>query len=206
MKRLLALLGGFLFLLPLTACSLFSELELPEPEPEAAAEEQPPEEAEPEGSKALTLIFAHEVDENRTALLESAQQTALEKGYTLSNVVTMGNAELQTRFLQLAQEAGEQAVLIELFDPATAADVVRDAGEMAVIFLDTAPDGNSALRKKAFYVGSPDGEGDAYLRLTGRVAMQAADNLIRGVDAGEETDVRPSGHKFNIPSDGILEE
>ena len=118
----------------------------------------------------------------------------------------MGNAELQTRFLQLAQEAGEQAVLIELFDPATAADVVRDAGEMAVIFLDTAPDGNSALRKKAFYVGSPDGEGDAYLRLTGRVAMQAADNLIRGVDAGEETDVRPSGHKFNIPSDGILEE
>ena len=96
------------------------ELAEPESEPEAETEEI---EEEPEGSKALTLMFAHAIDEGRTGLLEAARQAAQEKGYTLSTVVSLGDPKLQSRFLQLARDAGEQAILLELADPATAAAV-----------------------------------------------------------------------------------
>jgi len=203
MKRFPALLCACFCFLLLTGCDFLSGIDLAEPEPEPEAEtEEIKEEEEPEGSKALTLMFAHAIDEGRTGLLEAARQVAEEKGYTLSTVVSLGDPELQSRFLQLARDAGEQAILLELTDPAAAAAVLDDAGEMAVVFVDVLPD--SGLSKRAIYVGNPEGDGDSYLRLTGRTAMLAADNLIRGEAANAETELKLSGHKITVPADGVL--
>ena len=201
MKRFPALLCACFCFLLLTGCDFLSGIELAEPESEPEAETEEIEE-EPEGPKALTLMFAHAIDEGRTGLLEAARQAAQEKGYTLSTVVSLGDPKLQSRFLQLARDAGEQAILLELADPAAAAAVLDDAGEMAVVFVDVLPD--SGLSKRAIYVGNPEGDGDPYLRLTGRTAMLAADNLIRGEAANTETELKLSGHKITVPADGVL--
>ena len=176
MKRIFALLFSIALMLSLLpGCGLLAETELADPEPEAGQPEDAEAPPEPEGSKAVTLVFAYEQD------------------------------ELQNRFIGLAREAGEQAILIELADPARAAEAVEAAGEMAVVFVNTAPDSNSVLGKRAVFVGNPEGEGELYLRLTGRTAMRAADNLIRGVATDEETELKLSGHKISIPADGVLE-
>lgn len=201
MKRVTALLCAFFCIFQLSGCDLFSDIELAEPLPEPPVEETP---EEPEGSKAVTLIFAHAIDDGRTALLEAAQQIADEKGYTLSSVATLGRTDLQERFIELARDAGEQVVLLELIDPADAAAAARQAGDMAVVFIDTAPDGNSALGKRSIYVGNPEGEGELYLRLTGRTAMGAADNLIRGEAADKDAELKLSGHRILVPADGVL--
>ena len=73
---------------------------------------------------------------------------------------------------------------------------------MAVVFVDVLPD--SGLSKRAIYVGNPEGDGVPYLRLTGRTAMLAADNLIRGEAANTETELKLSGHKITVPADGVL--
>ena len=206
MKRIFALLFSIALMLSLLpGCGLLAETELADPEPEAGRPEDAEAPPEPEGSKAVTLVFAYEQDDGHTDLLEAASQIADSKGYTLSTVESLGNHELQNRFIGLAREAGEQAILIELADPARAAEAVEAAGEMAVVFVNTAPDSNSVLGKRAVFVGNPEGEGELYLRLTGRTAMRAADNLIRGVATDEETELKLSGHKISIPADGVLE-
>ena len=209
MKRLQALLCAFACM-TLTGCSLLDGLDLgldlAEPLPEPPAEEEELPEEEPEGSKALTLIFAHEIDENREDLLEAARQLADSKGYTLSAVETLGRPDLQQRFLVLARDAGEQAVLLELVDPAAASEAVQQAGEMAVIFVDVEPESSSALGRRAIYVGNSIGEGEPYLRLTGRTAVHAADNLIRGEAADTDTELKLSGHRITVPADGVLPE
>lgn len=204
MKRILALLFSIALMLSLlSGCDLLSGTELADPDPEIEHQEET--EPEPIGSKAVTLIFAYAEDDGRTDLLEAATQIADAKGYTLSAVESLGNPELQNRFIELARDAGEQAILVELADPSRADDAVEAAGDMAVIFIDTAPDSNSVLGKRVIFVGNPDGEGELYLRLTGRTAMRAADNLIRDVAADEETELKLSGHKIHIPADGVLE-
>ncbi len=198
--------GAVLSLYFFSGCGLISDITLAEPEPAPPSvpeQEAPPE--EPEGSKALTLIFAHEMDDGRTDLLEAAEQIAEEKGYTLSTVTALGDPVLQERFIELARDAGEQAILIELADRSTASAAVQQAGEMAVIFIDTMPEDNSALSKHAIYVGNQEGEGELYLRLTGRTALRAADNLIRNEPADTETELKLSGHKIMIPADGMIE-
>ena len=206
MKRIFALLFSIALLLSLLpGCSLLAGTELADPDPGTEQPEDPEAEAEPEGSKAVTLVFAVEQDEGHTDLLEAAAQIANSKGYTLSTVEALGNPELQSRFIELARDAGEQAILIELADPSRAAEAVEAAGEMAVVFVNTAPDSSSVLGKRVIFVGNPEGEGELYLRLTGRTAMRAADNLIRGAAVDEETELKLSGHKISVPADGVLE-
>lgn len=202
MKRIFALLLAALFSMSLAACG--GEDDAPAPaDPGAAAGEEEP--AEDEGSKAVTLIFADEIDDDRTDLLEAAEQIAESKGFTLSTVVSLGDSEKQNRFLELARDAGERVILIELADPDGAAEVVDLAGEMAVVFVDTVPSDSAALSKMAVYVGNPEGAGESYLRLTGRTAMRAALNLISGADVAEETELKVSGNQITVPADGVIE-
>lgn len=212
MKRMLALWCAFLCTVLLSGCDWITNFELAEPLPEPSAEEpaETSEEAgepeEPEGSKAITILFAHAADEEsgRSALLEGARQFAESKGYALSSVETLGRPDLQSRFVEMARDAGEQAILVELIDPSDAEAVAELAGDMAVVFIDTAPESNSVLGKRVIYVGNSDGKGDLYLRLTGRTAMCAADNLLLGQAADQDTDLKLSGHKITVPADGVL--
>ena len=208
MKRLIAMLCACLCLL--TGCSLLEGIELAPPEEPAAeggpdsAESAPEDgaEAEPEGPKTFTLIFAEEPDEADAALLEAAQQTAEAAGYTLSSVVSLNDPELQSRFLKLASSAGERAVLLELIDPANAEDAIGDAGGMEIVFICKLPD--SGLDKHAIYVGNPEGAGDLYLRTTGQTAALAAMNLMTGASAAQDTGLKLSGHKITVPADGVI--
>lgn len=202
MKRIFALLLAALFCMSLAACG--GEDDAPAPaDPDASAGEEEP--AEDEGSKAVTLIFADEIDDDRTDLLEAASQIAESKGFTLSTVVSLGDSEKQNRFLELARDAGERVILIELADPDGAAEVVDLAGEMAVVFVDTMPSDSAALSKTAVYVGNPEGAGESYLRLTGRTAMRAALNLVSGANVAEETELKVSGNQITVPADGVIE-
>lgn len=211
MKRILySLLFSFVFALLLSGCDLLEGIELAPPEDPAADTSEAdtgggeaPEE-EPEGSKAVTLLFAEEMDEERTVLLEAAQAAAEEAGYTLSTVTSLGDPELQSRFLKMASAAGEQAILIELTDPAEAESALEDAGAMSVVFVGAQPE--AGLGKSAIYVGNPEGAGDLYLRMTGSVAMRAAANLIEGNSVSEGTDLKVSGHKIIVPADGVIAE
>lgn len=205
MKRMIAMLCACLCLL--TGCSLLEGIELAPPEEPAAeggdaANPEGGADAEPEGPKTFTLIFAEEPDEADTALLEAAQQAAEAAGYTLSSITSLGDPELQSRFLKLASSAGERVVLLELIDPADAEDAIGDAGGMDVIFINKLPD--SGLDRNAIYVGNPEGAGDLYQRAVGQTAALAALNLIAGNPAAEETGLRLSGHKITVPADGVI--
>lgn len=212
MKRMIAILCVCLFLL--TGCSLLEGIELAPPEEPTAEGEAAPDSAEatpgdgeqageePEGPKTFTLIFAEEPDEGDAVLLEAAQQAAEGAGYTLTTVTSLGDPELQSRFLKLAGSAGERVVLLELIDTAEVEEAIGDAGGMDVIFIGKLPE--SGLDKHAIYVGNPEGAGDLYLRMTGQTAALAAVNLVSGVPAAEETGLRLSGHKITVPADGVI--
>lgn len=213
MKRIIAMLCACLFLL--TGCSLLEGIELAPSEEPAAGDGTAPDSAgaapeggtqpelEPEGPKTFTLIFAEEPDEEDAVLLEAAQQAAESAGYTLYSVTSLGDPELQSRFLKLASSAGERVVLLELVDPAEAEEAIGDAGGMDVVFIGKLPE--SGLDKHAIYVGNPEGAGNLYLRATGQTAALAAVNLISGTPAAEETGLRLSGHKITVPADGVIE-
>ncbi len=207
MKRVFALLCALFCIVQLSGCEQVADLlkpDLANPLPEQSTEEEPEEPAEPEGSKAVTLVFAHAIDEGRAALLEAAQQIADAEGYTLSTVETLGRQDLQSRFVELARDAGEQVILIELISAEEGLEIARAAGDMAVVFLDVQPSSHSALGKRAIYVGNPEGGGESYLRLTGRTAMRAAHNLVMEEAADKDTELKLSGNKITVPADGVL--
>lgn len=212
MKRMIVMLCVCIFLL--TGCSLLEGVELAPPEAPAAedgggsdtagAAPEDSAEAEPEGPKTFTLIFAEEPDEADAVLLEAAQQAAAAAGYTLSSVTSLGDPELQSRFLKLAGSAGERVVLLELVDSAETEEAIGDAGGMDVIFIGKLPD--SGLDRHAIYVGNPEGAGDSYHRAAGRTAALAAVNFIAGASAAQDTGLRLSGNKITVPADGVIAE
>lgn len=159
-------------------------------------------EEEEELSTTLTLVLAGPVEEERADLVDAAQKEAESQGYTLS-VVQSDKAEMQLRYLSLAREAGDRALLVELADREAAAEFVDTANNIPLIFIQAAPD-DDVLSNKAVYVGNPAGLGTAYFRAEGKVCVRAAINMINGNDPAAETGLRRTGNKVTLPSDGMI--
>ena len=93
---------------------------------------------------SMTLIMSLR-DEFLSTLEAGAQAAAEEAGVTLSTQDAQNDTGDLLQFIESARNAGDDAVLINLVDAATAQQCIEAAGDMKVVFVNRVPEDTSAL-------------------------------------------------------------
>ena len=102
----------------------------------------------------LTLIMAVRdewLSELETAALNAAKEIG---GINLTTQDANQDVSKQLQYIETACNAGADAVIINMVDPATAAQCVEAAGDVPVVFVNRCPTDTSVLGEKVVYVGS----------------------------------------------------
>jgi len=109
----------------------------------------------PANQKNLSLLL--QIRNDFSAILEPAVKSAAERaGYTLNAVNAYASPGLQLEQLRGAKRRGEEAVIVNLADPVHPQDILEEAGDMKVVFLNHVPADLSVLKKNAIFVGPND--------------------------------------------------
>ena len=93
---------------------------------------------------SMTLIMSLR-DEFLSTLEAGAQSAASELGVTLSTQDAQNATGDLLQFIESARNAGDDAVLINLVDAATAQQCIEAAGDMKVVFVNRVPEDTSVL-------------------------------------------------------------
>jgi ABC-type sugar transport system substrate-binding protein len=107
------------------------------------------------GNLNMTLIMALR-DQFLSELEEAAKEAAAECGVNLTTQDANNDTSKLIQYVETAKNAGEQAIIINMVDPATAAQCVEAAGDMKVVFVNRFPTDESVLDENAVYVGSDE--------------------------------------------------
>ena len=93
---------------------------------------------------SMTLIMSLR-DEFLSTLEAGAQAAAEEAGVTLATQDAQNDTGKMLQFIESARNAGDDAVLINLVDAATAQQCIEAAGDMKVVFVNRVPEDTSVL-------------------------------------------------------------
>lgn len=103
----------------------------------------------------MTLIMSQR-DEFLSELESAAVNAAKELGVNLTTQDANSDTSKMLQYIETAKNAGEKAIIINMVDPATAAQCVESAGDMKVVFVNRYPTDPSVLNENAVYVGSDE--------------------------------------------------
>ena len=93
---------------------------------------------------SMTLIMSLR-DEFLSTLEAGSKSAADELGVTLASQDAQNDTGKMLQFIESAKNAGDDAVLINLVDAATAQQCIEAAGDMKVVFVNRAPSDTSVL-------------------------------------------------------------
>ncbi len=108
-----------------------------------------------DGAYNMTLIMALR-DEFLSALETGAKNAAKDAGVKLTTQDAQNDTSKLLQYIETAKNNGEDAVIINMVDPSTAAQCVEAAGDMKVVFVNRYPTDPSVLNENAVYVGSDE--------------------------------------------------
>lgn len=103
----------------------------------------------------MTLIMSLR-DEFLSELEGAAKAAADEQGITLTTQDANNDVSKQIQYIEAARNAGEDAVIVNMVDPATAAQCIEAAGDMKLVFVNRFPVDETVLSENAVYVGSDE--------------------------------------------------
>lgn len=106
-----------------------------------------------DGNKNITLVLALR-DEWLSVLADGCESAAKARGYSMNTVDCNNDASKAIQFVQTARNAGEEAIIINVVDPAQATALIEAAGDMKVVFVNRTPDDMGLLNDNIVYVGS----------------------------------------------------
>ena len=107
--------------------------------------------------KVKVCLILSQRDEWLSYMEVAASAAAKEMGgveFNVSDAQSDTNKMLQ--FVQTAKTGGYDAVIVNMVDPNTAAEVIESAGDMKVVFVNRYPSDPSVLNENAVYVGSDE--------------------------------------------------
>lgn len=110
---------------------------------------------------SMTLIMSLR-DEFLSTLEAGAKSAADELGVTLSTQDANNDASKTIQFIESARNAGDDAVLVNLVDAATAQQCIEAAGDMTIVFVNRAPEDTSILGGNSAFVGSDEMQSGGY--------------------------------------------
>lgn len=111
---------------------------------------------------SMTLIMSLR-DEFLSTLEAGAQAAAEEAGVTLATQDAQNDTGKMLQFIESARNAGDDAVLINLVDAATAQQCIEAAGDMKVVFVNRVPEDTSVLESgKSAAVVSNENQSGGY--------------------------------------------
>ena len=110
---------------------------------------------------SMTLIMSLR-DEFLSTLEAGAQSAASELGVTLSTQDANNDASKTIQFIESARNAGDDAVLVNLVDAATAQQCIEAAGDMQIVFVNRVPQDTSVLGGNAAAVVSDENQSGGY--------------------------------------------
>lgn len=104
----------------------------------------------------MTLIMA--VRDEWLSELETAALAAANEIGGINLVTQDANQDVskQLQYIETARNAGADAIIINMVDPATGAQCVEAAGDVPVVFVNRCPTEDGVLNEKAVYVGSDE--------------------------------------------------
>jgi len=105
--------------------------------------------------ESMTLIMSQR-DEFLSELESAAIAAANELGVNLTTQDANSDTSKMLQYIETAKNAGDKAIIINMVDPATAAQCVESAGDMKVVFVNRYPTDPSVLSENAVYVGSDE--------------------------------------------------
>lgn len=106
------------------------------------------------GSKKITLIMAQR--DEWLSEMEAGAKSNCPDGITLETQDAQSDAAKQLQYIEAARNAGAAAIIINLVDPETAAQMKEAAGDVPVVFVNRYPADDSVLGDKCIYVGSDE--------------------------------------------------
>jgi ABC-type sugar transport system substrate-binding protein len=109
----------------------------------------------------ITLIMALR-DQFLSELESAAKDAAAEVGVNLTTQDANNDTSKLIQYIETARNAGDKAIIINMVDPATAAQCIEAAGDMKVVFVNRYPTDPSVLSDSAVYVGSDEMESGGY--------------------------------------------
>lgn len=110
---------------------------------------------------SMTLIMSLR-DEFLSTLEAGAQSAASELGVKLSTQDANNDASKTIQFIESARNAGDDAVLVNLVDAATAQQCIEAAGDMQIVFVNRVPQDTSVLGGNAAAVVSDENQSGGY--------------------------------------------
>lgn len=109
----------------------------------------------------VTCIMGHR-DEFRSTLESGMLEAAKEPGIDLVTQDAQDDTGKQIQFVEMASNAGQKAVIVNMVDTATAAQIIEAAGDMKVVFVNVPPNDLSVLNENVVYVGSDENQSGAF--------------------------------------------
>lgn len=106
------------------------------------------------GSKKITLIMGQR--DEWLSEMEAGAKSNCPDGITLETQDAQSDAAKQLQYIEAARNAGAAAIIINLVDPETAAQMKEAAGDVPVVFVNRYPADDSVLGDKCIYVGSDE--------------------------------------------------
>ena len=110
---------------------------------------------------SMTLIMSLR-DEFLSTLEAGAQSAAEELGVTLATQDANNDTGKTIQFIEAARNAGDDAVLVNMVDAATAQQCIDAAGDMKVIFVNRVPQDTSVLGGNSAAVVSDENQSGGY--------------------------------------------
>ena len=110
---------------------------------------------------SMTLIMSLR-DEFLSTLEAGAQSAAEELGVTLATQDAQNDTGKTIQFIEAARNAGDDAVLVNMVDAATAQQCIDAAGDMKVIFVNRVPQDTSVLGGNSAAVVSDENQSGGY--------------------------------------------
>lgn len=106
------------------------------------------------GGKKITLIMGQR--DEWLSEMEAGAKSNCPDGITLETQDAQSDAAKQLQYIEAARNAGAAAIIINLVDPETAAQMKEAAGDVPVVFVNRYPADDSVLGDKCIYVGSDE--------------------------------------------------
>ena len=110
---------------------------------------------------SMTLIMSLR-DEFLSTLEAGAQSAAEELGVTLATQDANNDTGKTIQFIEAARNAGDDAVLVNMVDAATAQQCIDAAGDMQIVFVNRVPQDTSVLGGNAAAVVSDENQSGGY--------------------------------------------
>ena len=128
--------------------------------PDAGAEGQTAAEGEAT-TRTMTLIISAR-DEFLSSMEAGAKKAADELGVKLTTQDAQNDTSKMLQYIESSNNAGDDAVIVNMVDPETAQQCIDAAGDMKVVFVNRQPTDLSVLNENAVYVGSDDNDSGRY--------------------------------------------